>query len=133
MEEQIFSTENEPLRGNEDDLASYLANNGPVVVSVYAPDSFGHYTEGIFSEDSCPNDCSDVNHAMLAIGYGSAELDYWLVKNSWGESWGESGYIKMIRNSDNNCNIACDIDFATVDEASSKKKLIVPEARKSRT
>lgn len=124
MQEKISYTEQKWLNGNEEDLASYLVNHGPVVVAVFAPDSFGHYSEGVFSDNSCPKDCSKLNHAMVAVGYGSADHDYWLVKNSWGTSWGESGYIKMIRNRNNNCNIACYIAFATVGEFTDKNKLI---------
>ncbi|KAL7020315.1 hypothetical protein ACKWTF_011466 [Chironomus riparius] len=120
MEEEISRTDQETLNGNEDDLASNLVNHGPVVVSVYASDRFGLYSEGIFSDDTCPSDCSELNHAMVAVGYGSDDLDYWMVKNSWSDSWGENGYVKMIRNSDNNCNIACEIDFATVGDGPSK-------------
>lgn len=40
------------------------------------------------------------NHAVLAFGYGS---DYWLIKNSWGSSWGEAGFIR-IKNG-NTCNV----------------------------
>jgi hypothetical protein len=59
---------------------------------------------------------------MLLVGYGtdtetySEPLDYWMFKNSFGSSFGEAGYIRIIRNSPtfkNNCNIACTIDFAT--------------------
>lgn len=44
---------------------------------------------------------------MVVVGYGNdGKYDYWLVKNSWGTRWGENGYVKMIRNYKNNCNIA---------------------------
>eukprot|EP00850_Spirogloea_muscicola_P003292 SM000013S26461 [mRNA] locus=s13:532172:535297:+ [translate_table: standard] len=72
-----------------------LANH-PVVVTLDAssPD-FQSYTSGIFDSSSCGN---TVNHAMLAIGYGfdsATQKPYLLLKNSWGASWGESGYMRL--------------------------------------
>ncbi|XP_059499483.1 cathepsin K-like [Stegostoma tigrinum] len=52
--------------------------------------------------------CSQrLNHAVLLVGFGRERgMNYWLVKNSWGRSWGDRGYIKMAKDRQNNCGIA---------------------------
>lgn len=48
----------------------------------------------------------NVNHAVLAVGYGHQDgKDYWIVKNSWGDQWGDDGYFKIQRGV-NMCGIA---------------------------
>jgi hypothetical protein len=68
---------------------------------------FQFYKSGILNSPWCGN---DPDHSVLAVGYGTeGGLDYWILKNSWGESWGEKGYIKILRESVKNpgmCGIA---------------------------
>ena len=58
-----------------------------------------HYKSGIYDDvKDCPADSTKLDHAILAVGYGSENgKDYWIVKNSWSTSWGEEGYIRFAR------------------------------------
>merc|ERR1712193_6989 len=63
----------------------------PVSIAIEADQaSFQHYTGGILDSGCGTN----LDHGVLAVGYNTDE-GYWLVKNSWGESWGDNGYIKL--------------------------------------
>jgi hypothetical protein len=75
----------------------------PVSVAIEADQSgFQLYKSGVFSGVCGQN----LDHGVLTVGYGTdTGQDYWKVKNSWGTSWGEAGYIRMIRNKDE-CGIA---------------------------
>ena len=95
----------EIIQGNEDDLAKKCAQYGPVCVAIDASQwSFQLYSGGIYDEPSCSS--YNLDHGVACVGYGSeGSQDYWIVRNSWGASWGESGYIRMIWK-DNQCGIA---------------------------
>lgn len=63
-----------------------------------------HHKRGTYYEPKCS---TKTNHCILAVGYGTDKNgDYYIVKNSWGTTWGEGGYFKMARNRNNNCAIA---------------------------
>jgi C1A family cysteine protease len=80
---------------DEADLKAKLYSVGPIAVAVDAT-YMQSYTAGVFQ---CTN-YTDVNHGVLLVGYGTDTSlgDYYLIKNSWGTSWGESGYIRVKRN-----------------------------------
>ncbi|KAG6661884.1 thiol protease aleurain-like [Carya illinoinensis] len=92
---QVLDSVNITL-GAEDELKHAVAIVRPVSVAFQVVNSFRFYKEGVYTSDTCGTTPMDVNHAVLAVGYGVEDgVSYWLVKNSWGEKWGDSGYFKM--------------------------------------
>lgn len=83
--------------------------NGPVSIAIEADTkTFQFYKSGVLTDESCG---TNLDHGVLIVGYGEeGETPYWLVKNSWGEEWGEEGYIKILRSDSENdpgiCGIA---------------------------
>ena len=74
-------------------------------VAFQVASDFRDYASGVYSSTVCKNGAMDVNHAVLAVGYGTdGGKDYWTVKNSWGAKWGEDGYFR-IKRGDGTCGI----------------------------
>jgi len=95
--------------GDEDELMTAV-NKQPVSVAIEADqESFQFYSGGVLTA-ACG---SNLDHGVLAVGYGTdAGTDYWIVKNSWGASWGESGYIRLERGI-NQCGLADAASYPT--------------------
>ncbi|XP_044475319.1 probable cysteine protease RD21B isoform X2 [Mangifera indica] len=97
---------------NEAALQTAVANQ-PVSVAIEAGGrEFQFYDSGVFS-GRCG---TALDHGVAIVGYGTENgVDYWLVRNSWGKSWGESGYIKMQRNlvgtASGKCGIAMEASY----------------------
>lgn len=103
------------ISSNETEIAQSLVELGPLSIAVHA-DPWQFYLGGITNPWFCNG---DLDHGVLLVGYGRgssflvAETDYWIIKNSWGESWGESGYIRLVRGS-GVCGMNKDVISATV-------------------
>jgi C1A family cysteine protease len=75
------------------------------------------YQSGIYSDPDCG---FKLDHGVLVVGYGydkDLNMKYWIIKNSWGKSWGENGYIRILRDSTDNrglCGIAMDPSYPIV-------------------
>lgn len=86
-----------PTPNNYTELVAALANEGPVAISISASTSaFQFYGGGVMGDY---DGCGWVqDHAVQLVGYGTdGDQMYWSVRNSWGASWGEEGYIRMQR------------------------------------
>ncbi|TPP63784.1 Cysteine proteinase [Fasciola gigantica] len=91
--------------GDEMKLMQMVGKEGPASVAVDAQSDFYMYQNGIYQAEACSSRYA--NHALLAVGYGTQSgTDYWILKNSWGLSWGEDGYMRFARNRGNMCAIA---------------------------
>jgi cathepsin F len=94
------------LPTDEAAIAQWLAQNGPPSIGIDASGNgpFGilvpwlqFYHRGV-ANPHCKSEKDSIDHALLLVGYGTDNgKDYWLVKNSWGEKWGDKGYFRLLR------------------------------------
>ncbi len=91
---------------NEELMMIQLVKNGPIAVGFEVLDDFMAYKGGIYHHTGVANKFTPfelTNHAVLVVGYGrdaKTGEKYWTVKNSWGTGWGEQGYFRIRRGTD---------------------------------
>jgi len=95
----------------DEDALKSAVSQGPVSIAIEADKSaFQLYKGGVLDSSACG---TKLDHGVLIVGYGtdsSSGKDYWKVKNSWGPTWGESGYIRMVRGK-NMCGVASQASY----------------------
>jgi cathepsin L len=100
-----IKSQKDVAKGNEAELVKAI-QDGPVSVAIEADQSvFQFYKSGVLDDKKCG---TQLDHGVLAVGYdtdATSKKDYYIVKNSWGASWGNNGYIWLVRNK-NQCGIA---------------------------
>lgn len=87
-------------------MLAELYHNGPLVVSFEPTESFLYYGEGIYStgiSEGHNAEWEKVDHTVLLVGYGEKEGEaFWTLQNSWGANWGEAGFFRFLRGTDEN-------------------------------
>jgi len=87
-----------------------IYQRGPIACGVAVPDAMENYTSGIFNDTTGD---TDIVHDISVVGYGVANgTKFWVVRNSWGSHWGESGFMRIVRGI-NNIAIESDCAWAT--------------------
>lgn len=112
-----ISTYYDVPRDNIDQLEKAVSKQ-PISVAIQANlRTFQLYKRGIYSDPDCG---TLLDHGVLLIGYGydtEYELDYWILKNSWGETWGEDGYMRLVKKDTDThglCGIAMDPSYPVI-------------------
>lgn len=104
--EQRWRTDNPRYLGGRQRLATEAMllkelHQGPIIVGLsgeHIGDDFMYYAGGIYTGEEIPPADKSGGHAVLLVGYGEEDGEkYWLVQNSWGEDWGEDGYVRLSR------------------------------------
>ena len=85
-------------------------NIEPVSIAIEADKRvFQMYHSGVITGSSCG---TKLDHGVLAVGYGTMDgEDFFLVKNSWGPSWGDHGYVRISASASNTCGILSDPSY----------------------
>ncbi|XP_068459020.1 pro-cathepsin H [Clinocottus analis] len=99
---------------DENGMVDAVATRNPVSLAFEVTSDFMHYSQGVYTSTECHKTADKVNHAVLAVGYGQESgTPYWIVKNSWGSSWGIDGYF-LIERGRNMCGLAACLSFPVV-------------------
>ncbi|EDW79732.2 uncharacterized protein Dwil_GK17860 [Drosophila willistoni] len=97
--------------GDEEKMKEVIATLGPLACSMNADTiSFSQYHGGIYEDDECNQ--GEVNHSITVVGYGTENgRDYWIIKNSYSQNWGEGGFMRLPRNAGDYCGIASECSY----------------------
>uniref|UniRef100_A0A0E0MBD6 Peptidase C1A papain C-terminal domain-containing protein n=1 Tax=Oryza punctata TaxID=4537 RepID=A0A0E0MBD6_ORYPU len=107
LEKKHFSVNAYRVNSDPHDIMAEVYQNGPVEVAFTVYEDFAHYKSGVYKHITGG---MMGGHAVKLIGWGTTDAgeDYWLLANQWNRGWGDDGYFKIIRGT-NECGIEEDV------------------------
>jgi len=105
---------NDKCTDNDVNAMKTALSSSPVSICVDATSAWQSYQSGIYKPGliPCGAQYNQLDHCVHLVGWGTENsVDYWIVKNSWGTTWGEKGYMRIVADSHNYCGI---LDEATI-------------------
>jgi len=85
--------------GGEEAMMQEIYQRGPIACGIAVPEALEEYTSGVYCDDTGDQ---EIVHDIEIVGYGEEDgQKYWLVRNSWGTYWGEEGFFKVCRGTNN--------------------------------
>merc|ERR1712093_757449 len=110
--EKAFITGWKQISTDETQIAAAVQQYGPLAIGINA-NTFQFYSGGVADPSSSLCNPAALDHGVAIVGFGTADgQDYWTIRNSWGTSWGEAGYIRMVRGK-GACGLNTDVTTAT--------------------
>jgi len=97
-----------PISQSESAIYQALQSMGPLSICCDAS-QWSNYQGGVLTADQCGD---NVDHAIQLTGYNTGQGGYWVVRNSWGASWGENGFI-FLQYGQNTCDITSEVTGAS--------------------
>lgn len=95
---QIHISEHGQVAGETNMMAELVAR-GPIAATIAVPEALETYTGGIFNDTT---GAVSLDHEIEIVGYGVENgVKYWSIRNSWGTYWGEQGWFRLIRGTNN--------------------------------
>lgn len=95
----VYQVDQYAFFSGEENMMQEIYQRGPIACGVDSTSELHNYTGGIFIDQT---GAVDINHEISVVGFGVENgTKYWLVRNSWGQAWGDNGFFKIIRGVNN--------------------------------